>query len=63
MRVIRTTDSKENLCDTCPKRVEFPKCMSDNLEFGNGVGNDNIIACNNCVAPYSDTIYPSELCK
>ena len=61
MRIIRTSDSKENLCDTCPKRSDFPACLPENVEYGNGVGNDNIIACSNCVAPYSNTIYPAEL--
>ena len=34
--------------------------MTD-IEFGDGVGNDNIVACSNCTSRYSDTIYPAEL--
>lgn len=61
MRVIRTTDTKENLCDKCQRRSEIPECMPDDLEFGNGIGNDNIIACSNCLTKYSKTIYPGEI--
>lgn len=63
MRVIRTSDSTENLCDSCPKIKSFPTCMSNDIEFGNGIGNDNIIACSECVSRYSSTIYPAELAK
>jgi hypothetical protein len=63
MRVIRTTDRKENLCDTCQRRTEIPICMPDDIEFGDGLGNDNIIACSNCLCKYSNTIYPGEISK
>lgn len=57
MRVIRTTDTTQNLCDTCQRSEEFPLCIPDNVEFGN----DNIIACYNCLSKYSETIYPAEI--
>ena len=63
MRIIRTSDSTENLCDSCPKRNSFPACLPDDVEFGNGIGNDNIVACSECVSNYSSTIYPAELAK
>jgi hypothetical protein len=63
MRIIRTSDSKEHLCNTCVKSKDFPQCLPDDVEFGNGKGNDNIIACSQCVSPYSETIYPAELSK
>ena len=63
MRVIRTTDSKENLCDSCPNKNDFPICLSEDVEFGNGIGNDNIIACSQCTSKYSDTIYPAEISR
>ena len=63
MRITRTLDSKEHLCDTCPKHKYFPECLSNDVEFGDGFGNDNIIACSNCVSNYSDTIYPGEISK
>ena len=47
MRVMRTSDSKENLCDTCLRSKEIPLCFPDGLEFGDGTGNDNIVACCN----------------
>lgn len=54
MRVIRTTDTTENLCDTCQRCNEIPLCMPDDVEFGNGLGNDNIIACSNCLSKYAE---------
>ena len=63
MRVIRTTDTEEHLCNTCLKSSNIPECISDDVEFGNGVGNDNIIACSNCISKYSNTIYPAEISK
>lgn len=40
-------DTKVNLCDTCNLQSEFPTCMEDNILFGDGRGNDNIIKCDN----------------
>ena len=42
-------DTKINLCDTCYNSVDFPECIpqSDDILFGNGLGNDNIIECVN----------------
>lgn len=63
MKVTRTTDTKENLCDSCPKRPDFPTCIPDDVEFGNGIGNDNITVCSNCAAPtiHSKTMYIGEI--
>ena len=61
MRTVRTSDSKENLCNACSLWSKFPECMTDDIEFGDGIGNDNIVACSNCTTRYSDTIYPAEL--
>lgn len=46
MKYTRTKDTKEHLCMTCKKN--FPSCDASNdlIEFGDGVGNDNIIGCN-----------------
>jgi len=38
--------SKINLCDHCIRWAEFPLCIDRYVEFGDGVGNDNIIKCN-----------------
>lgn len=35
--------NKVNLCSSCSK--DYPVCDGDNLLFGDGVGNDNIITC------------------
>ena len=43
MRIVFTTDSKQNLCDTCPKC--FAECRRTVLGFGDGVGDDNVIKC------------------
>jgi len=34
-----------NLCNTCSN--SFAECNPENIEFGNGVGNDNVISCGN----------------
>ena len=36
-------DTKINLCDTCI--FCFATCTCDEVEFGDGVGGDNIIEC------------------
>lgn len=38
-------DRMVNLCDTCKYQPEYPVCSPSDVEFGDGVGNDNIIAC------------------
>ena len=43
MRIWRTNDSTENLCDTCPMCIA--DCDGESLEFGDGTGNDNVIQC------------------
>lgn len=63
MRTIRTADTREHLCATCPNVKEFPQCIPDEVEFGNGIGNDNIIGCRHCTSQYSSTIYPAELSR
>lgn len=55
--MIRTEskNTKENLCDTCANT--YPDCINasdaagdeQELTFGDGVGNDNIIGCNTYV--------------
>lgn len=46
--MIRTLNSRLNLCEFCNKYSTFPICIPDDVEFGNGVGNDNITGCSNC---------------
>ena len=38
-------EARLHLCESCAK--EYPECDAtiDGIEFGNGVGNDNIIGC------------------
>lgn len=42
-------DTKINLCDTCGNN--YPECDVPivDLEFGDGVGNDNVIVCSGYV--------------
>lgn len=37
-----------HLCNDCTNKNSFPECLNDidNVEFGSGKGNDNIIHCN-----------------
>lgn len=36
--------STDNLCDSCGIK-NLPKCIPDDVEFGDGLGGDNIISC------------------
>ncbi len=44
---IAQVDTKINLCDTCMNRLDLPNCMPvpGDIEFGDGLGNDNISKC------------------
>ena len=43
MKTWKTKSSKDNLCKYCTNKI--PTCLTDNIKFGDGVGNDNIIEC------------------
>ena len=47
-------NNQVNLCDSCT--YTYPECSSekDDVIFGNGIGNDNICACNK----YQPTVQP-----
>lgn len=49
-----TLNNQVNLCDSCT--YTYPECPSekDDVIFGNGIGNDNICACNK----YQPTVQP-----
>lgn len=49
MRVFRIKDSKEHMCNYCQYR--FPTCNPTFIEFGNGIGNDNVTACTGWAYP------------
>jgi hypothetical protein len=36
-------DKMRNLCDTCTKNIVT--CICSNIEFGDGIGKDNVISC------------------
>ena len=42
-------NNKVNLCASCTK--EYPACDGEELFFGNGVGDDNVISCNGYTTP------------
>lgn len=42
MKTFICKDKTENLCETCGFCI--PVCDQD-VEFGNGIGNDNVIEC------------------
>jgi len=48
-----TNNSNENLCGICRNRFSVPICIPDEVEYGDGIGNDNIIDCENY--EYDDT--------
>ena len=43
MRATISTDSKKNMCDSC--HSDFATCKPDMVKFGDGIGNDNVVAC------------------
>lgn len=44
MRVVATKSTTDNLCNYCQLHIATcPKAK--HLEFGNGIGNDNVIEC------------------
>jgi hypothetical protein len=44
MRVIKTKSTKDHLCQYCQNDIATcPK--ANHIQFGNGVGNDNVIEC------------------
>lgn len=42
---MKAENSKIHLCKVCVFYGDYPQCPSENLEFGDGYGNDNIINC------------------
>lgn len=43
---MKAKNTTEHLCDSCNKYILFfPNCMPEDVSFGNGKGNDNIIEC------------------
>lgn len=59
MRVVKTKSSKDMLCNYCS--LEYPSCPKANhLEFGDGVGNDNIIECSEFLVRRQQNNYPIE---
>ena len=43
MRASKATNRKINMCDTCG--LIYPTCHPEIIEFGDGIGNDNVIVC------------------
>lgn len=43
--------TKINLCDECSRRDDIPVCIpiGDDIKFGDGFGDDNVIECTNYV--------------
>jgi len=42
---MKLKDNTLNLCDYCTNSV--PECLTPDIEFGIGIGEDNVIACAN----------------
>ena len=43
MRVFKTEDSNQNMCDTCS--LSIAECKPYIIDFGDGLGHDNVIKC------------------
>ena len=60
MRVYRTKESTQNLCDYCYQHIA--ECTKGTvIEFGNGKGNDNITGCSEFVEKDSELNYPIKI--
>jgi hypothetical protein len=60
MRVYKGTTTKINLCDFCLN--DFPDCPKANfIEFGDGLGNDNINKCSEYIGTSLPNNHPVEL--
>ena len=60
MRVTKTISTKDNLCKYC--QLMIPTCPKANqLKFGNGIGNDNIIECSEFIVDGDFRRYPIDL--
>lgn len=44
--VVRAINSTDHLCNICSS--SFAECKPEILNFGDGLGNDNVIACSEC---------------
>ncbi|KKL51344.1 hypothetical protein LCGC14_2296440 [marine sediment metagenome] len=60
-------DTTINLCDTCMNRMDYPNCLpsgevsaEDVVEYGDGLGNDNIIKCPNHKPETAVALRPGE---
>ena len=57
IRVLKTTSSKDNMCDYCQNI--FATCNKANhIKFGDGIGNDNVIECSELVIKNYFNNYP-----
>lgn len=45
-------DRKDDLCTQCS--MHFPDCDSSTVEFGDGVGKDNVIGCDEFAGPFDE---------
>ena len=53
MRMFRCISPKDSLCNYC--LFQYPDCKYLNVEFGDGIGKDNITGCAGYVSdPYTD---------
>lgn len=43
MRASKADNSKVHMCNYCSN--EYPTCNPELIEFGDGIGNDNVIVC------------------
>ena len=54
MKTFKTNDNQVNMCDTCQWCIS--ECCAVNIKFGDGLGGDNIIECDQ----YSGSEYEEE---
>lgn len=56
MYAVKAIDSEVNMCDYCQN--EFPTCDPELVEFGDGIGNDNVTVCSDYIPRRYFNNYP-----
>ena len=57
---MKADKSTDNLCDSCA--LCFADCPSENVVFGNGIGDDNVIECDSFIQASKLVKTPCESC-
>ena len=59
MKTYKTKLSTDNLCDSCDFEIIYCSCQK--TEFGDGIGNDNVIECDSLVLKHDLNEFPDNI--